>query len=91
MKRPKEKELQIMRQLAQRNQTREIRGMQRTSVFAKQKAANLTNQLNTLKHSPYYTSAQDDATRKDMIKQIKGELSKTLGEIIPTRPPLTYK
>ena len=91
MKQPSKKELDIMRRLARRNQTQEIRGMQRVSVLAKQKAANLSNQLNTLTHSPYYTSAQDAATRNKMINQIKGELSKTLGDIIPTRPPLTYR
>ena len=86
----KEQEIAIMRGLARRRQKQDLARIKRMDIFARQKVDNLQNQLNTLKASPFYTGP-NEKTQKDMIKQIKGELSRTLGDIIPTRAPPIYR
>ena len=86
----KEQEIAIMRGLARRRQKQDLARIKRMDIFARQKVDNLQNQLNTLEGSPFYTG-QNKETRNNMVKQIKGELSKTLGDIVPTRAPAIYR
>ena len=86
----KEQEIAIMRGLARRRQKQDLARIKRMDIFARQKVDNLQNQLNTLEASPFYTGP-NEKTQKDMIKQIKGELSRTLGDIVPTRAPPIYR
>ena len=87
----KKKEVEIMRKLAKRNQNNERRAIATRSFQAKQKAAQLNNELMKLEKSLYYTSERDQTARKAMLAQIKDQLASTVQDIVPVLPPVIYR